>query len=893
MSYSVARILLTPLTIAFFAPLADAQIKEPPRAEKVDVQIRYRIRADRDERIRQYRVLEKHLAALGFVDAKKDDPDRDLDILDPNAERFTGTVPGAKVLDILNDVRVQNILFAPAGFTYPDAPDKPVAIRIGLRGGLLPRVQQQLHEQTVAHLGQLGFTESLGYDTRGYTLVRGAIPLKNLPLLVKDVRTEPSGWFLPATPLDDLPAPLRDRNPMRWTEVLPITEFAPPFVPPPVLPAQLKYSADLRAALLDPAQKDAALRVEAVFEDRIAGFDVLRGVVQGRYVGASLDGVIGNVASIRFSRPSLVEAFALEPSLSYLRLPRQGWETLATTQGGKGVSAADAVMAARIGELHKLGYSGAGVKVVLIGSDFTGAERLIGGELPKGTKIVDLTTELTPELVPAKPELARLGSGTAAARLLAAGAPNCDLVLVRIDPGCMFFLRTIIALARGELAYTDALQVRLAELSARSRVLDNEKRAAIDAYRAAFSDLSDNEVAVALRKKTKADLDAVFVKEKALGEVITRFNTYRKDITTTLAGAEVIVNTLAWDSGYPLDSLSDFAATLDRVSTVLPPLIQKRPADPAAAPKPPLVWVQAASSAGAAVWGGPFLDVNRDGLMEFVPPGTKLPADNWSPQLNFLGTRALSGEVSPELAKDAKLRIVVQWREPADPNFPDSDVPYYPLTLRLLRQLDPTGTQRPSDEMEELARSVSAPNVVSRTRTYLVFEQMVEFTVPVAGRYALALESAQPPEPPLPQLRRSLEIYPRVVIETVGTAASDPHAVFRSYTTTTAGVGTPGDSLGAITIGTDVPGTQVGGGTGITLRQKPDVLGPDAFVFGNDTFRGPGAATAFAGGAAVSLLQARTAAPNVFFATGIEPGKPLEIPSLWLKTVPPAPKRRP
>jgi hypothetical protein len=188
---------------------------------------------------------------------------------------------------------------------------------------------------------------------------------------------------------------------------------------------------------------------------------------------------------------------------------------------------------------------------------------------------------------------------------------------------------------------------------------------------------------------------------------------------------------------------------------------------------------------------------------------------------------------------------------------------------------------------------VSVPNVVARTRTYLVFEQMLEFTLPVAGRYALAIESGQAPEPPLPSLRRELEIYPRVVIETVGTSLSEPRAVFRSYTTTTAGVGTPGDSLGAITIGTDTPGAQVGGGTGITLRQKPDLIGPAAFVFGNDMFRGSGAATAFAGGAAVILLQARTGAPNVFCSTGIEQGKALEIPSLWLKTVPPAPRTKP
>src|SRR5204863_3940410 len=130
--------------------------------------------------------------------------------------------------------------------------------------------------------------------------------------------------------------------------------------------------------------------------------------------------------------------------------------------------------------------------------------------------------------------------------------------------------------------------------------------------------------------------------------------------------------------------------------------------------------------AGASVWGGPFLDANRDGLMEWIPSGAKLPADNWSPQLNFLGTRAFAGDVSPEIAKDVKLKFVVQWREPTDPNFPDSDTPAYPLVLRLLRQIDPAGEKRSSDEMLEVARSVSVPNIIFRTKTYLVLDQMVE-----------------------------------------------------------------------------------------------------------------------------------------------------------------------
>jgi hypothetical protein len=347
----------------------------------------------------------------------------------------------------------------------------------------------------------------------------------------------------------------------------------------------------------------------------------------------------------------------------------------------------------------------------------------------------------------------------------------------------------------------------------------------------------------------------------------------------------VFVNTLVWESGYPLDAMSEFAGTLDRLAAPLPPRVVKRAGDPAAAPRPPIVWVQTASAAGASVWGGPFLDANRDGLMEFVQPGTKLPADNWSPQLNFLGTSAPTGELTPDLAAGTKLRFVVQWREPADPHFPEGEVPLYPLTLRLLRQIDPAGEKRSSDEMQEEARSASVPNVIYRTRTFLVFEQMLEYTVPAAGRYALAIESAQMAAPLLPALRREVEIAPRIVVETPGTAAGDARAVFRSYTSFTAGVGTPADALGALTIGTEGPTVQTGAGTGVALRGKPDVIGPSALVFGNQSYRGQGAATAFAGGAAALLVQARFPAPNVFKAAGIEDGGKLEIPERWFRPV--------
>ena len=219
------------LFLAFASASAFGQVKEPPRTEKVDVQIHYRIRAERDERVRQYRALEKYLQSLGFEDAKKDDPNRDLDILDPNHERFTGTIPSAHVLELLNARQILNIIFAPSGYMYPDSGDKPIPIRITLRGGLAPGAQQALLLQSLDQLEKLGFKNALAYDTRGDTQLKGTLPYKNLDRLFNDLRFEPSGWFVPNTPPDRLPRPLADRSPIRWVEVMPAADAPMPFAP--------------------------------------------------------------------------------------------------------------------------------------------------------------------------------------------------------------------------------------------------------------------------------------------------------------------------------------------------------------------------------------------------------------------------------------------------------------------------------------------------------------------------------------------------------------------------------------------------------------------------------------------------------------------------------------
>src|SRR5262249_44593009 len=152
-----------------------------------------------------------------------------------------------------------------------------------------------------------------------------------------------------------------------------------------------------------------------------------------------------------------------------------------------------------------------------------------------------------------------------------------------------------------------------------------------------------------------------------------------------------------------------------------------------------LAWVQAASAAGPTVWGGPFRDVNRDAAMEFAPPEAPLPPMNWSNDMNFLGFQGADGKIVAELSAGAKGRFTMPWREPLDPNFPSVDRPAFPVVLRVFRQLDPTGTKIPSDEMAEEARSTGGPYPILLTNTFVVYEQILEFTAANAGRYALVV----------------------------------------------------------------------------------------------------------------------------------------------------------
>jgi hypothetical protein len=856
---------------------AAAQVVYPPLPEKLDVEFRYRIRADRDERIRQFRQLEALLKEIGFDRDTSGDLTPDLDPFDPAAERMRGELPAAGLARLRADPRVKTVLIRPAGAPALD-PAARAAVRITLPAGLPPAGQQRLHTQVVARLGKLGFRELVGYDPRQFTLVRGDLPAGNLFRLLKDLRTEPSGWFAADDPADELEPPLRDVLPVQLVEVLAAPD-PPPLPPAAVPPGKAALAPDLRAAVDDAATAGKAIRVEVVYDRPVTPSDIsrLRGTLLTAYskVGpdpvtgradllpAALEGVVGNVLTVRFIQPADAERFVTsEPGVVFARLPRPGVETAAPGAPGDPKAA---LAGAKLGALHAAGHTGKGVKVVVIGTGFPGIAA------DARTKLVDLTAELSPDLAPAPLADAADGPGSAAARAARAAAPDADLVLVRVDPASFFQVDSVARAVRGHVQFTDAMQSRLAELSVRAAELRRLNAEAAAEYRKAFADTSDEERPKARRAAALKALDDLRIEDAKAAGAIRRANALQK-ATEGLTGAAVVVNTLVWETGFALDGLSPLSRYLDAHyagEAVAEPVVRSA-TRPRLTPRP--VWVQAASPSAGSVWGGAFVDADGNGFAPWLPAAAPLPEGEWSRELNFLAARAADGSTSPTLKAGTKVRLTVQWRETHDPESPTGAASVTPLTLRVFRQLDPEGKTRASDELQEVARPVGGPYLLTAEPGYAVYEQVVEFAPAEDGRYAVGLEGRDARDPRLPARQRVVQVNPRVYAEFVGSAG---RPVFATAAPEPAGVAAVGDAASAITVAATGGPQLTGAGPGVTLRRKPDLY-TDGGAGG--AYRGNGPAAGFAGGAVAALLGSGISPTSFLRTVGLPPGAPLVIP---------------
>jgi hypothetical protein len=809
-------------------PLSSAtEPPAPPPPSSYDVQISYRIQAFRNERLLQYYQMMRYLKKIGFQRDPQDVAANEAE--DVAHTRLRGVIPSRHAHELLNEQHIRSIQLLPHGAKLPEDKAARVRVEIELWSGLTREGQYQLSRQTVEVLAGLGFFEAFGYDHRGYTRLVGSIPSSNVETLLTDLRQQPAG--------QKLPGPFRNVWAVRASILSP--EMPPPASRPrlPKVPKeQEKLSPDLRKVLADAAAAAKPTRLEVILASTPEAEDksflrVLRRAVPGLVVEGRLGPVVTVVAN-----PAQAPALAAAPEVIGVRLPR-------LAQSGKGpvsrwsagTDRRDAAPTGPAGStgpadpphnmheqlflnasgatrLQTLGRIEPGTRLAVVDSDFRGWETLVGKGLPRDTRIVDFTAERNTDLLP-DPFPAGDGpsSGTRLALAITRLVPESNLTLIRIDPASPYMLEAAARAINGDTVPSINLDNRLAEiqhdrdaLDRRREQLDEERRLVMGAFptpgetqqrllrQAEEQNLTPEQVEKLPQFQRLSERNRAFIlyrihqriydrEARAFQQRLARYLQYQQNVRA-LHGIRVVVSALSWYDGFPVDG-----------TNALSRYFKDRPFRAA-------LWFQTAGDTHGQSWAGLFRDVDGNGIMEFAAPQQILPADLWSPELNFLAWQTSNGQTRRDLPAGARLRFSLQWREAHDPLYAQSgEDPYrQPLArnmrIFLLRQLDPTGKRQPADDMEIVAQSIDAGMRLQAAPNSAAYEITLDVQIKQPGRYAVCIggvapESIYPPgDATLPFQRKHSELRVRLFVSPLDVSG---RAIFHDYATISGSLGMP------------------------------------------------------------------------------------------------------
>jgi subtilisin family serine protease len=901
------------LSTLVLASAALGQPAQPKKPVKYKVELRYRIPSPRDQHVAFYKEMVEHLQRLDFDFEPKLKPFPNPDYEDRNKNMLTGFVAGDKALACLANKSVAALLLIPHDYALPADPDQYVKIRLELYGGFSPERTFTLANQVRVLLKQFDFIEGAGYDHCGYsgrsfTRLVGWIPVEHLKTLLKDLRTQPTGWFTPRLETETLPAPVSVVSPILVTEVLPDPDITLPKLKSTSQEVTVldKLSPELRALLKD--KKGEQVRAEIFLaatppDNNESWRKLLQDAAPALFF---IEGRTGPMVTAQF-RAQVAPQLAALPQVSFIRLAQAAPVEVDpalkfTGDNGK------ALEASGLAALHKSGFKGKGVRIGIIDSDFRGWEEQVrAGKLPRGhrrrpqTHLVDLTTERNFEVLPEPypDDMRTIGHGTHCALAAALAAPEADFTLIRIDPASLAQLEFVARAINGELALSDHLLAQAGDLQSIAKTLDGFREELIKERGPIMNKFDDEadirrdyEMLGAVRGWLFSAREWHFARieewERGMAELFklqSRFGDHLEKVRS-LKGIQIVSTSLTWNSGYPLGGSSPLSRWFDE----------------SAGSK--ALWFVSVGNTANQTWTGPYRDTDGNGVMEFVPPGTKLPPGLWTPELNFLAWQPHGGERTLELPQGATVRVTVQWREPHDPSYffranePDRYLqPLAQLHLIALYQRDPAAKVLPADDFDLVGRSPLLPQRIDNQPSGATYEQTMEFTTPKAGRYAIRVErtlpsrwilnedpkSKQPPllveltglvsagirpagVPTLPALETRWELQPRVFVEVMDSTSADKgRVIFRDFSTTQGSIPMLADArtlvaVGAATLaGEPQPYSTRGSPGTLSFFSKPNVLAYDQLQLtpqGSGAAYGASVSTPFTAGMAATLLSA-------------------------------------
>ncbi len=698
----------------------------------------------------------------------------------------------------------------------------------------------------------------------------------------------------PTVYLDPLLRRIRGRNmasalPLlfRPSAVVRIIEVRPDLPLPQPRPArvvvpdeQRKLSPEVRALVADAGKAANRERFELILSEIPREGTTWNQHLVRVTPSIAIEGRLGPVVQVVCPIRSVLDLAALTQVAS-IRLPALARSAVLTLPNDSAKSD-DVLKRVGLDVLHKQGKKGKKVRLAIIDGDFRGWETEKGKRLPASTRLIDFTRERNESLLP-DPDLGpatTLGAGTKLALAALLAAPEAELTLIRIDPSSLPMLGVVVRRIAGQPALSEALVQRNDDLSL-MRYLLNSRRRNLNAERREVQDLfSDNLPQSDPELKKRQQRRDEYLKKEAQFEKdeteflqrIDRFLMHRRQLET-LKQTQVVVCGLTWTAGFPVAGTSALSQLIDELLPCT------------------TLWWQAADNTPGQAWTGLFLDEDGNGRMGFLPSEKPLVAGTWDRETNFLAWQPWQGATSAAFPAQTRVRLSLQWREVHDPDEGKQGTPYrQPLTdLRIvvLKQLDPTGTKQPSDDLAVVGESTALPEQLHQAETFALYEHAVEFVAEAGVRYCVRVEGVipdriTPPDTPaLPLTQRQGEIRPRLLIEANVTTG---RPLLASYSTTTGCLGVPADAQHVLTVGAlNSAGkpqsyTVEGAPYLLELSPRPHALTEDRLgISGMTDGGGSGFAAGFASGLSAALLSAGHQPEAIARELRLHPRLPLKL----------------
>jgi hypothetical protein len=699
------------------------------------VKMRLRLDANRSQRVKLFRELVARLKAAGF------NKDPGLEGEEFYGDMISGSVRSNGLAALRREAVIDVALAIPEGY---QAPETGALVRLYLLPAFGPQQQREIAEKVRTILGPLGFKEAVGYHHDQHRQLVGRLPSGNLETLLTDV----SRADVPVVPASGSLRSIK-QSLIKLAVVMAEPADLPPATaeagPPAAELPLAKIHPNLRRLLGNDAG-DKPLRLEIVLRDEPRD-GRLPAELRDDSLGLKVDGLFGNVVYGTLPAGN-VAGVARWSGISDVRLPQVS-EPVGPPCDYTAITRLPMEVEAKPDRWLR---AGPGAKVLLLAAEFGNWQAEVGRGLPAGTRLIDLTAELSPDLQPAE-VIAGHNAGLSLALELAQHLQGAELILVRVDPAAPFQVAEVARVLNGKLWQSGAFAQRLTEirdqrarLAARKSQIDVKRRLALRNF-----GLEGDEKAA--RDAFRQEEAKYFQDLAALNDKDQRALAFRR-MVQTLQGADSVVVGLVWDPGY---ALAPGATLFGRV--LAPEMLRSAS------------WVQAIPRRGGQSWSGLFTDEDQDGANDFSTQSS-------SRNLAFLSWHGEQTEAL--LPAGAVISATVVWEEAHDPRYASiSDDPYRlplaQLRLIVLRQRDPSGKRLPVDLFDVVASSAAIPERLESTPRSAVYRAEVRFAVPQPGRYALRLEgqlprSTLPPGAPVVTEER-IEIRPLLRVQAVDPAS--------------------------------------------------------------------------------------------------------------------------